>query len=148
MTIEKSGLMARKDATVETIRLLTESADKGHLSGLLQMAADLSERVPEGGSVGGPKRRPAFSIRLPRRTRSFGRLSDADHGILFWGYGLVCALHNALDGARRTRIYLTTGRKAPAPAAVLVAADLFRQSGLTVRLKDRRPDARIITIGF
>lgn len=148
MTSEKSGPIARKDATVETIKLLAESADKGHLCGLLQTAADLSARALEGGSIGGPKRRPAYSIRLPRRTRSFGRLSDADHGILFWGYGLVCALHNALDGARQTRIYLTTGRKAPAPAAVLVAADLFRQSGLTVRLRDHRPDARIITIGF
>jgi len=142
----------RKDMINEAAKLLADMAEKGELIGCLRLTADifgeeaLKKREAAGSSR--PKRRPAFGIRLPRRTKRRRLLTDAENGILLWGYGLVCAMHNAFEGGRATRLYLTTGRKAPSESAVLTAIALFRQAGLTARLKDRRSDARVVTISF
>jgi len=148
---DKPEPVGPKDMTVEAMKLLAELAEKGQLMGLMRLTADIFEKKAaeergESDPVQPSRRRPAFGIRLPRLDKRRRRISDADRGVILWGLSLVCAFHRAMDGGRRTRIYLVTGRKAPTDAAVLVAVDLLRQSGLTVRLKDRRPDARVISI--
>lgn len=157
MAENKAEQTGPKDYTVETMKLLTAMAEKGDLAGVLQLAIEASkyQAVSSGATEAAlgnkakmPTRWPAYSIRLPLRDKHRRHLKDGDLAVLFWGLSLVCTLHRALDGGRRTRIYLTTGRKwrAPTDATVIAAIDLIRRSGLTVRLNDRRIDARVITI--
>jgi len=157
MAEKKTGQEVPQDRTVETMKLLAAMAEKGDLAGVLQLAIEASKyqtvssssaEAVLGDTAKLPNRWPAYGIRLPLRDKRRRHLKDDDLAILFWGLSLVCALHRALDGGRRVRIYLTTGRKSKAPsdAAVLTAVELIRRSGLNVRLGDRRPDARIITI--
>lgn len=157
MSGNKAGKSRRKDFTIETAKLLAQMAERGDLTGMLNMTADYFEARAKAGGVDAmsgepikplPVRWPAYGISLPLRDKRRRSLKDADLATLYWAFSLVIALHRAMDGGHHARIYLTAGRRrrAPSDAAVLAAADLIKRSGLRVRLGRRRPDARLITV--
>ncbi|MFA6603853.1 MAG: hypothetical protein WCT10_03335 [Patescibacteria group bacterium] len=127
---------------LELMDMLFEQAEKKSLTVLLGLLAELNRDQMA-------SRMPGFRLEIRKTSIRRKKISRLDQAILLWYDALYALCVSATRyGRRDARLYLSVLGRCPSDAIVQAVAYWLRDSGCTVRLKDRLSDSRLITVNY